>query len=118
LNYAAHTTTDTRSELGARFDSVPLPVAGLGDDAALVLRGRAAWAHDFSPDRTAVASFEALPASGFTVTGAPEAQDAALLSAGLELRLTPTVALTAKFDTLQSGNAHAYAGTAALRVTW
>ena len=27
-------------------------------------------------------------------------------------------ALTAKFDTLQAGNARAYAGTAALRVTW
>jgi uncharacterized protein with beta-barrel porin domain len=52
------------------------------------------------------------------MTGAREASDAALLSAGAELRLTPTVALTAKLDTLQAANAHAYAGTAALRVTW
>ena len=118
LNYAAHTTTDTRTELGARLDSVPLPIPAFGDGAVLVLRGKAAWAHDFSPDRTAVASFEALPAAGFTVTGAPEAENAALLSAGAELRLTPTIALTAKFDTLQSGNARAYSGTAALRVTW
>ena len=110
LQYGSQTTTDTRTELGARIDSAPIPIAGIGDGAAaLVLRGRAAWAHDFSPDRNLTASFAALPAAGFTVTGAREASDAALLSAGAELRLTPTIALTAKFDTLQAANAHAYA---------
>ena len=118
LNYASHNTTDTRAELGTRLDSTPLPLPGFGDGTVLVLRGRAAWAHDFSPDRTASASFEALRIAAFAVTGAREAADAALLSVGGEIRLSSNVALTAKFDTSQAGSARAYAGTAALRVTW
>ncbi len=44
LNYAAQTTTDTRTELGLRSDkSFAL------QDAMLTLRGRAAWAHDYDP---------------------------------------------------------------------
>ncbi|HEX3863348.1 MAG TPA: autotransporter domain-containing protein [Stellaceae bacterium] len=123
LNYAAKTTTDTRTELGARFDSQPLAVAawfgpGVSDTATLVFRGRAAWSHDFSPDRTALASFQSLPGSNFAVAGAPAASDTALLSAGVELRLAPNVALAAKFDGAFAGRNQVYAGTAALRITW
>src|SRR4051794_8353886 len=45
LNYAAQTTTDTRSELGLRSDK-----SFVVRDAVLMLCGRAAWAHDYNPD--------------------------------------------------------------------
>ncbi len=118
LNYAARTTTDTRSEFGARLDSQPLALGDPFGDATLVFRGRAAWVHDFSPDRSAVASFQTLPGSGFSVIGASTATDAALLSAGAELRLSSTMSIGAKFDGLFAGQTQIYAGTAVLRVTW
>ncbi len=47
LSYAAKSVTASRSELGLRTDkSFALT------DAILTLRGRAAWAHDFNPDRS------------------------------------------------------------------
>ena len=52
--------TATRSEFGLRADkSFALT------DAILTLRGRAAWAHDFNPDRTIAATFQALPGAIF-----------------------------------------------------
>src|SRR5207244_392135 len=50
LNYAAQTTTATRTELGLRGDK-----SFAMQDAMLTLRGRAAWAHDYNPDRSVTA---------------------------------------------------------------
>ena len=62
---------------GARPSPPRAPNSGLRtdrswalDDAILTLRGRAAWAHDFNPDRAVAATFQALPGAGFTVNGA------------------------------------------------
>ena len=46
LAYGAKSVTATRSELGLRTDK-----SFAMTDAILTLRGRAAWAHDFNPDR-------------------------------------------------------------------
>lgn len=46
----------------------------------LTLRGRAAWAHDFNPDRSLGATFQTLPGASFVVNGAAQASD---------LRLSP-----------------------------
>ena len=82
LSYAGRTDTQTRSELGARFDyAMPLR------EALLTLRGRAAWAHDYDNDRIANAGFLTLPGTAFTVTGAQPDADALLVSAGAELAL-------------------------------
>jgi outer membrane autotransporter protein len=52
LNYGAQSVTASRSELGLRSDkSFAL------SDAILTLRGRAAWAHDYNPDRSVAATF-------------------------------------------------------------
>jgi Autotransporter beta-domain len=66
LDYSAHTTTTTRTELGAWFDR---PVA-LNDGAILTLRTRAAWAHDNWSDTNMTAAFQSLAGSSFTVIGA------------------------------------------------
>ena len=50
LNYAAQTTTDTRTELGTRFDYRTVTDYG----ALLTWRGRVAWGHEFSTERSAV----------------------------------------------------------------
>ena len=59
LAYAAKSVTDARSELGIRTDkSFAMP------NGILTLRGRFAWAHDYDPDRSIAATFQALPGRG------------------------------------------------------
>ena len=68
LTYNSKSVTNTRSELGLRADkSFALT------NAVLTLRGRAAWAHDFNPDRNIAATFQTLPGSSFVVNGAAQA---------------------------------------------
>jgi hypothetical protein len=82
LSYNGRSSTDTRGELGARFDRAMLA----SPDAALTLRARLAWAHDWVSDPSLTAIFQALPGASFVVNGATPAKDAALASAGAELR--------------------------------
>ena len=82
LAFASHDATDTRSELGARFDRA----LTLNPGAVLILRGRVAWAHDWVTSPSLVPTFLALPGAGFIVFGATPANNSALASAGAELR--------------------------------
>jgi autotransporter-associated beta strand protein len=93
LGFNSRSATDTRSELGGRFDRLLL----LNPEAALTLRARVAWAHDWVSDPTLVPMFQALPGASFIVNGATLAKNSALTSAGAELRLANGVALLAKF---------------------
>src|SRR5262249_386481 len=65
LSFNGHTSTDTRTELGARYDHA----AWVSSDAALILRGRLAWAHDWVTDPTLMPVFQVLPGSSFIVNG-------------------------------------------------
>ena len=65
LAYGSKSVTATRSELGLRADK-----SFAMTNAILTLRGRAAWAHDFNPDRTIGATFQTLPGASFVVNGA------------------------------------------------
>jgi autotransporter-associated beta strand protein len=114
LAYQGRTATATRSELGVRLDHA----AAMSDAAVLMLRGRAAWAHDWVSDPTLTAAFQALPGSFFIVNGAAPATDSALVSAGGELRFANGVTLLAKFDGEFAGRSTILAGTGALRVSW
>jgi uncharacterized protein with beta-barrel porin domain len=81
LNYAARNVTDTRSELGVRTDkSFALT------NEILTLRGRLAWSHDYDPDRSIGATFQALPGASFVVNGAAQARDSALTTLSAELK--------------------------------
>ncbi|HEY1979513.1 MAG TPA: autotransporter outer membrane beta-barrel domain-containing protein [Xanthobacteraceae bacterium] len=113
LSYAAMNGTDTRSELGARFDDPTL----LGN-MPLVLRAKLAWAHDWVSDPSLNASFESLPGASFTVNGAPIPHDSALTSAGAQLFLTSNWSFLAKFDGEFASGSQLYAGTGTLRYTW
>ncbi|MCP3391843.1 autotransporter domain-containing protein [Bradyrhizobium sp. CCGB12] len=114
LTYRGRTASDTRGELGARFDRATL----VSPKAVLMLRGRAAWAHDWVSDPSLVAAFQALPGASFIVNGATPAKDAALASAGAELKFANGVALSAKFDGEIAARSTTYSGLASLRYAW
>jgi outer membrane autotransporter protein len=114
LAFGSRDATDTRSELGARFDRV----LALYPNAVLALRGRLAWAHDWVSDPTLTPVFQSLPGASFIVTGATPAQNSALASAGAELRLANGITLLAKFDGEFASHSSTYAGTGTLRYAW
>ena len=114
LAFASRTATDTRSELGARFDRV----VTINPTSVLDLRTRLAWAHDWVSDPTLAATFELLPGAGFIVNGALPAKNSALVTTGAELRLVNGVSLTGKFDGQFASHAGTYAGTGVIRYVW
>jgi autotransporter-associated beta strand protein len=114
LSFNSRDVTDTRSELGARFDRV----LAIYTNAVLALRGRVAWAHDWVSDPSLVPVFQTLPGASFIVNGATLAKNSALTSAGAELRLANGVALLAKFDGEFASHSSTYAGTGTVRYTW
>jgi uncharacterized protein with beta-barrel porin domain len=113
LNYAAQTTTATRTELGLRSDK-----SFAMQDAVLTLRGRAAWAHDYNPDRAVTATFQALPGASFVVNGARPDPDAALVSAGAEMKWLNGFSLAATFEGEFSNVTRSYAGKGVVRYAW
>jgi autotransporter-associated beta strand protein len=113
LSYDAKNGTDTRSELGGRFDDQTTLNA-----MPLTLRVRVAWAHDWVSNPALNASFESLPGSSFTVTGAPIPHNSALASASAQLFFTSNWSLLAKFDGEFASGAQIYAGSGTLRYTW
>jgi uncharacterized protein with beta-barrel porin domain len=114
LAFPSRDATDTRSELGARFDRV----LAVYSNAVLALRARVAWAHDWVSDPTRTPLFQALPGASFVVNGAVLPQNSALASAGGELRLANGVTLLAKFDGEFASHSSTYAGTGTLRYRW
>jgi len=114
LAYAAQTSTQIRSELGSRFDNR----FTLDSGTELILRGRAAWLHDYSNAITSTAAFQVLPGTELTVTGAAPVRDAALLSLGGELRFARGFSIASKVDAELFGHGNAYSGTATLRYGW
>ena len=108
------TGTDTRSELGARFDRL----LALNPNAVLTLRARLAWAHDWVSDPVLAAAFQTLPGASFIVNGATPAKNSALASAGTELRLANGVTLLGKFDGEFASRSTTYAGTGTIRYSW
>jgi uncharacterized protein with beta-barrel porin domain len=113
LTYNAVNATDTRSELGARFDNLTV-----WNGMPLVLRGRLAWAHDWVSDPALGAVFQALPGSSFTVNGAAPPKNSALTTAGAELHLSASWTAMAKFDGEFGTGSQTYAGTGTLKYSW
>ncbi|MBR0895352.1 autotransporter domain-containing protein [Bradyrhizobium tropiciagri] len=113
LAYNSKSVTDSRSELGLRADkSFAL------SDAILTLRGRAAWAHDFNPDRSIAATFQTLPGASFVVSGATQASDSALTTASAELKWANGWSALASFEGEFSNVTRSYAGKGVVRYAW
>jgi autotransporter-associated beta strand protein len=113
LTYASKSVTDTRSELGIRTDkSYPM------QNGIFTLRGRAAWAHDFNPDRNIATTFQALPGASFVVNGAAQASDAALVTGSAEMKWLNGFSMAATFEGEFSGVTRSYAGKGVVRYAW
>ena len=113
LAYNAKEVTDSRSELGFRTDK-----SWAMSNGVLTLRSRFAWAHDFDPDRSIVASFQALPGAGLVVNGAAQARDAALTTASAEMKWTNGWSVAVTFEGEFSNVTASYAGKGVIRYRW
>lgn len=105
--------TDTRTELGLRTST---SFALLG--SVINLRGRLAWAHDFSAGQSIPAAFQSLPGQGFIVGGTALAPNAALTGVAFELRDLNGWSAIANLDSEVSSLVRAYTGKAVLRYAW
>jgi uncharacterized protein with beta-barrel porin domain len=113
LAYNSKSVTDTRSELGLRTDkSFAL------HDGVLTLRGRAAWAHDFDPDRSLGATFQTLPGASFVVNGAAQASNSALVTGAAEMNWLNGWSTAATFEGEFSNVTRSYAGKGVARYQW
>jgi uncharacterized protein with beta-barrel porin domain len=113
LSYMAKSVTDTRSELGLRSDKSFAMQNGI-----FTLRGRAAWAHDFNPDRSIGATFQTLPGASFVVNGAAHAADSALVTASAEMKWLNGISLAGTFEGEFSNVTTSYAGKGVVRYAW
>lgn len=113
LNYAAKDVTSTRTELGLRADRSFAAGSGV-----VTLRGRVAWAHDFNPDRTVGAVFQALPGSAFVVNSAALARDSALTTASVQMNWMNGWSASATFEGEFSNVTRSYAGKGVVRYSW
>lgn len=113
LAYGSKTATDGRSELGLRTDKSFAMQNGI-----LTLRGRFAWAHDFDPNRSVAATFQALPGASFVVNGAAQAANSALTTASAEIKWLSGWTAAATFEGEFSNVTRSYAGKGAVRYAW
>jgi outer membrane autotransporter protein len=113
LSYAAMNATDTRSELGSRFDNLQIIGA-----MPLILRAKLAWAHDWVSNPSLSATFQALPGANFVVNGAAIPANSALTSAGAELRISPNWSVMASFDGEFAKTSQTYTGTGTIKYLW
>ena len=87
-------------------------------DGILILRGRAAWAHDFNTNRVVGATFQTLPGASFVVNGAAQAHDAALVTASAEMKWLNGWSAAATFEGEFSSVSTGYAGKGVVRYSW
>ncbi|WP_426412208.1 autotransporter domain-containing protein [Bradyrhizobium ganzhouense] len=113
LAYAAKTATDTRSEFGLRTDK-----SFAVQNGVLTLRGRLAWAHDFSTDRSIAPTFQSLPGASFVVNGAMQAADSALTTASAEMKWMNGWSAGATFEGEFSNVTRSYGGKGVVRYQW
>lgn len=105
--------TDSRAELGLRA-STSFVLAR----SVMNLRGRLAWAHDFSAVQSLPTAFQSLPGQSLVPGSTALAPNAALAGLALELRATDGWFAAASFDSALSSQVRSYTGKAALRYAW
>ncbi|WP_456717138.1 autotransporter domain-containing protein [Bradyrhizobium sp. USDA 4353] len=113
LAYGSRSVTAPRSELGLRTDK-----AFAMPDGVLTLRGRLAWAHDYTTGRTLTPTFQTLPGASFVVNGAQQAADRALVSATAQMKWLNNWSAALTFDGEFANISRSYAGKGVLRYSW
>lgn len=113
LSYGSQDTTASRSELGFRTDK-----SFLISNGVMILRGRAAWTHDYDPNRTLTATFQTLPLVSFLVNGASQAAESALVTASAEMNWLNGWSAGVSFASEFSNVTRSYAGKGVVRYSW
>jgi len=113
LNYAKQTASAARFEFGAKVDRS----FAMGD-ALLTLRGRAAWVHNAGAARSITAGFQPLPGTSFSIFGAAQARNAALVSAAAEVAWPNGFAASLSAQGEFAPRATAFAASAKLSYRW
>ncbi len=113
LNVGSRKTTQTRFEGGVWLDRTQTY-----GTASILYRGRIAWVHEWMDAPSVASSLQSLPGSGFTVIGAGQSPDRALVSAGAEYKMANGVSVGAKVDGEFSRTVQNITGTATARYQW
>jgi len=114
LSYAAHETTSLPTFVGAQLDAQ----YAFANGQTVRPFVRAAWMHEFMPQRQIEATFISIPSTSFTVDGTRPAGDAARVTGGATWTIDASKALFARVDTEFSGSGTMVAGTAGARISW
>ena len=114
LAYDDNTAYSARTELGIRLARS----IAVHNGKTLKLHGRLAWAHDFSSAPSVVASFQALPGAPFTVTGAAQASNSLLVTAGADIGFMNGFSIGGQFDGAFSSGTQSYGGRGRVRYSW
>ncbi|OYX15908.1 MAG: hypothetical protein B7Z07_03580 [Sphingomonadales bacterium 32-67-7] len=114
LTYDATSITALPTYLGLQLDGTVAGPGGLKMATFL----RAAWMHDFSPDREVPRSFAELPNWSFASTPLATVTDAADLQAGLRFSTSPNLSFAATLDAQLAPGYSTVGASATLRVTW
>ncbi|TPI59369.1 autotransporter domain-containing protein [Mesorhizobium sp. B3-1-3] len=80
--------------------------------------GRAAWVHEFEPDRSVKPSFQAAPGTSFVIQGTSAAEDAVAVNAGLKMNWSSNTSMFAAFDGKFGDGLQSYGGDVGLKVNW
>jgi outer membrane autotransporter protein len=114
LTYQSQTVTSLPTFLGVQFDTR----WALANGTVWSPFVRAAWVHEFSPDRSISGSFLSVPGTLFTVDGARAWRNAAKVNAGSRLALNRYASLFASFDGEFANSGHSYGGRGGVRFSW
>ena len=114
LTFGSNSETSLASSLGIQVDRRLI----LSNGRALTPFARAAWVHEFSPDRGVSASLTLSPEASFSPVGASAAEDVAKVKAGVRLDVTQSTGLFVAFDGEFSGHSQSYAGTGGIKISW
>jgi outer membrane autotransporter protein len=114
LTYQSQTTTSLPTFLGLQFDVRWALTNGMVWSPFL----RAAWVHEFRPDRSITGSFVSVPGAVFGVDGARAWSDALKVNAGSRLAINQYASLFASFDGEFANSGHSYAGRGGIRFSW
>jgi uncharacterized protein with beta-barrel porin domain len=116
LNIASRTATAFRGELGLRADKV----MAVDNGSRVNLFGKISYAHDEISNPSLAANFTAVGAglATFTVYGAKPSQNLALLSSGVQWRLSNGISFMVKADGEWGDRSQTYSGTGRIRYTW
>ncbi|SCW58976.1 autotransporter domain-containing protein [Ancylobacter rudongensis] len=114
LTASGQTLTSVRTTLGADF-STRLDVGG----TAVELSTRLGWVHEFGDTtRPFTAAFTAAPWASFTVYGAPEPRDSALIGVGAQAQILENTTLFASYDAELGGGSDNHQLWGGIRFSW